>query len=103
PIPVYAEMGSVNPVFLLPSALAQADTIAAGLAQSITQGVGQFCTNPGVVVATRGQALDAFTRVLAERMSRAEPGVMLYDQLRAGYDAAVKRATERGARVLASG
>jgi NADP-dependent aldehyde dehydrogenase len=51
PIPVYAEMGSVNPVYLLPGALAErADDIATGLHQSATLGVGQFCTNPGVVM-----------------------------------------------------
>ena len=58
PIPVYAEMGSVNPVFLLPGALAErAEAIADGLAASVTLGVGQFCTNPGVVVARRHRRL----------------------------------------------
>ena len=47
--PVYAEMGSVNPVFLLPGALAErADALAEGLKNSVTLGVGQFCTNPGL-------------------------------------------------------
>ncbi len=101
PIPVYAEMGSVNPVFLLPSAVGQGDSMAAGLAQSITMGVGQFCTNPGVIVATLSEALTTMTRQLAEKVNAAEPGVMLYDQLRQGYDRAVQRATERGARQLA--
>src|SRR6185503_21151808 len=58
PIPVYAEMGSVNPVFLLPGAIAErAEAIAEGLTNSLTLGVGQFCTNPGVVI---GVATDAF-------------------------------------------
>ncbi|MHC4404493.1 MAG: aldehyde dehydrogenase family protein, partial [Planctomycetota bacterium] len=52
PIPVYAEMGSVNPVFLLPGVLAErAESIAEGLHQSMTLGVGQFCTQPGLVIA----------------------------------------------------
>jgi alpha-ketoglutaric semialdehyde dehydrogenase len=100
PIPVYAEMGSINPVFLLPSALANSDALATGLAQSITMGVGQFCTNPGVVVAAEGQALEQFSRALSEKLSAVAPGVMLYDQLRSGYEKAVERATERGARRL---
>ncbi len=55
PIPVYAEMGSINPVFLLPGALQQnADAIATGLQASVTLGVGQFCTNPGLVFVEKG-------------------------------------------------
>src|SRR5690554_5297141 len=51
PIPVFAEMGSVNPVFLLPGALKQrSEAIAAGLVSSVTMGTGQFCTNPGLFV-----------------------------------------------------
>jgi NADP-dependent aldehyde dehydrogenase len=98
PIPVYAEMGSVNPVFLLPSALERADTLAAGLSQSITMGVGQFCTNPGVVIGIQGEAFDQFARSLADRMAAAAPGVMLYDGLRAGYERSLERAESSGAR-----
>ncbi|HEX6924195.1 MAG TPA: aldehyde dehydrogenase (NADP(+)) [Longimicrobiaceae bacterium] len=86
PIPVYAEMGSVNPVFLLPSALRErADEIAQGLAGSITLGVGQFCTNPGVVVAARGPELDTFLKRLAERISAVPAGPMLYAGICSGY------------------
>ena len=61
PIPVYAEMGSVNPVFLLPGALAErADAIAEGLKNSVTLGVGQFCTNPGLTIGIDGEAFDRF-------------------------------------------
>jgi len=50
PIPVYAEMGSINPVFILPGAMQQnAEALATGLHGSVTLGVGQFCTNPGLV------------------------------------------------------
>ena len=52
PIPVYAEMGSINPVFVLPAAIEQRATdITTGLADSVVLGAGQFCTNPGIVVA----------------------------------------------------
>lgn len=103
PIPVYAEMGSINPVFLLPSAAAQrSEAIAQGLAQAITMGVGQFCTNPGTIVGIRGKALDTLTEQLATRIEAADAGVMLYSQLAAGYATGVARATAKGASVLAS-
>src|SRR4029453_12588820 len=61
PIPVYAEMGSVNPVFVLPGALGQrAEEFAEALKQSVTLGVGQFCTSPGLVIAILGELLDSF-------------------------------------------
>ena len=61
PIPYYAEMSSINPVVLLPGALRRnGDTIATGLYQSVTLGVGQFCTNPGLVVVPEGKAAEAF-------------------------------------------
>lgn len=102
PIPVYAEMGSVNPVFLLPSAAsARADALAQGLATSITAGVGQFCTNPGVIVGVRGTGLDSVTQQLTARMAAADPGIMLYEQLSTGYSRGVDRARAKGADMLA--
>lgn len=63
PIPFYGELGSVNPVFLLPSALAaRAGALAQGWVQSLSMGAGQFCTNPGVVVGISGDALSAFAQ-----------------------------------------
>jgi NADP-dependent aldehyde dehydrogenase len=102
PIPVYAEMGSVNPVFLLPSAVEQRwEAIVEGLAQSITLGVGQFCTNPGVVLGVSGAALDRLRAALAERIRSTPAGVMLYARLRQSYATGVKRARDRGAMPLA--
>lgn len=101
PIPVYAEMGSINPVFLLPSAAAAAgNALADGLAQSMTLGTGQFCTNPGVVVGMHGDALDRMTGVLADRIAAADAGVMLYSQLAEGYAGAIALAQEKGATLL---
>ena len=92
PIPVYAEMGSVNPVFLLPGALAErADAIAEGLAASVTLGVGQFCTNPGVVIGVAGEAFDRFVQRLEALIRQAPPGTMLYPALLDSYDAGVRR------------
>ena len=103
PIPVYAEMGSVNPVFLLPSAVEQRGTaIAEGLAQSITLGVGQFCTNPGVVLGVAGEGLDRVRSALAVRIGSAPAGVMLYDRLREAYVAGLERARARGADPVAA-
>jgi NADP-dependent aldehyde dehydrogenase len=92
PIPVYAEMGSVNPVFLLPGALAErAEAIAEGLAISVTLGVGQFCTNPGVVVGVATGAFNRFVQRLEELIRRAQPGTMLYPALLESYEAGVRR------------
>lgn len=99
PIPVYAEMGSVNPVFVFPSVVRERlETFAAGLAQSVTQGVGQFCTNPGVVVVVRDERFDTFVRELATRISAVPPGVPLYDRLGAAYTNGVARAQTLGAK-----
>jgi alpha-ketoglutaric semialdehyde dehydrogenase len=103
PIPVYAEMGSINPVFLLPSAAAErGEAIAQGLAQAITMGVGQFCTNPGTIVGLRGKPLDALTQQLATRIEAADAGVMLYPQLAASYAGGLARATSNGVTMLSS-
>lgn len=86
PIPVFAEMGSVNPVFLLGSALqGDVEALAGSLAGSITMGVGQFCTNPGVVVARESAALDRFVELLAERIAAVAPAPMLYGGICSSY------------------
>jgi len=90
PIPVYAEMSSVNPVLLFPAALAaRGETLAKGFVGSLTMGSGQFCTNPGVVIALDGPDLDAFARVAVEAMGGAEPQVMLTGGIHAAYDKGV--------------
>jgi NADP-dependent aldehyde dehydrogenase len=92
PIPVYAEMGSVNPVFLLRGALAErAEAMAEGLAASVTLGVGQFCTNPGLVVGVGGERFDALVRRLATLIAEAPPGTMLYPALLQSFESGVRR------------
>ncbi len=103
PIPVFAEMGSVNPVFVFPSALRERRTeVATMLAQSVTQGVGQFCTNPGVIVAVRDEQradqFDRFRDELAQLLEQAAPGTPLYARLADSYDHGIRRATSVGAR-----
>ncbi len=88
PIPVYAEMGSVNPVFILPEALrTRGAEIAAGLHASVTLGVGQFCTNPGLVVIERGTAAGAFIDDLEERIATTAVGTMLTAGICSAYRA----------------
>lgn len=78
PIPVYAEMGSTNPVFLLPGALAaKGAEIAAGLYASVTLGSGQFCTNPGLVIGLAGGELDRLLAGLAAQFAAGRPSTML--------------------------
>lgn len=86
PIPFYGELGSVNPVFLLPEALAaRGEAIAKGWAGSLTMGAGQFCTNPGIVVAMEGAAGDAFVAAAKEAVAAVGPQVMLTDGIAAAY------------------
>jgi NADP-dependent aldehyde dehydrogenase len=79
PIPVYAEMGSVNPVFLFPDALtSRTAELAKGYAGSLTLGVGQFCTNPGIVVALDSTDLDQFLLSLVAELDTVPAGNMLH-------------------------
>jgi NADP-dependent aldehyde dehydrogenase len=78
PIPVYAEMGSINPVFLLPGALrTRGGPIAQGLMNSVMLGVGQFCTKPGVVICLDDEATADFVGQMRKLVSRAPAGTML--------------------------
>jgi alpha-ketoglutaric semialdehyde dehydrogenase len=86
PIPVYAEMSSINPVFVLPDALAQrAEAIAQGLIDSVTLGTGQFCTKPGIAVGIAGPDFNRF-RAAAEAAIRAKsPTTMLNFGIQRAY------------------
>lgn len=86
PIPVYAEMSSINPVFLLPEALqARAKEIAEGFIGSLNMGAGQFCTNPGLVIAIKGEALDAFVAAAGEAVKGSAAQTMLTPGIHAAY------------------
>lgn len=92
PIPVFAEMGSINPVLLLPAALeARAEKIAEQYAASITMGAGQFCTNPGLLLGIAAPALTLFADTLAQKIADSSSATMLtpgicnnYETLSAG-------------------
>ncbi|MEP6901123.1 MAG: aldehyde dehydrogenase (NADP(+)), partial [Actinomycetota bacterium] len=105
PIPVYAEMGSINPVFILPEALRRnCEMIAEGLAGSITLGVGQFCTNPGVFIMQNSSESNLFEQKLAENIQKTAAGVMLTAGIRQSYENGVKTlAAQPGVELLAAG
>jgi NADP-dependent aldehyde dehydrogenase len=92
PIPVYAEMGSINPVFMLNGALNQKpEELATGLHGSVTLGVGQFCTNPGLIFVERGTAAKTFLQKLENLMVSTPPGTMLTADLCAAYREGVEK------------
>jgi len=104
PIPVYAEMGSVNPVVIFPGALRERGVaIAEGLHASFTQGVGQFCTNPGVVFLAAGAEGDAFVEQLADRTRTTPAGTMLTTAISTAYAGGVAALRDRGAQQIAGG
>lgn len=84
PIPVYAEMGSSNPVFFLPKALEQnGETLAQAFAGSVTLGTGQFCTNPGLFVTLKSD--EPFANVVAESLDKISVGAMLTPGIRQAF------------------
>ena len=92
PIPVYAEMGSVNPVVITQSALAKrAESIADGLAASVMLGSGQFCTNPGLILLEDSQASRAFMQAVTDKMSAAPAGVLLNAAIQSGLEFTVSQ------------
>jgi alpha-ketoglutaric semialdehyde dehydrogenase len=92
PIPVYAEMSSINPVFILGGALEQkAEEIAAGLYGSVTLGVGQFCTNPGLVFIEAGEGAGKFLAKLQSLMASAPAGAMLTSGICSAYRSGVEK------------
>lgn len=91
PIPVYAEMGSVNPVIILPGVLNdKIDVTAKQLAGSITLGAGQFCTNPGVIVMNEDDRTNVFLDKLKEELGAVQPMTMLTQTISKSYLAGIK-------------
>ena len=87
PIPVFAEMGSINPVIILPNAVKNKGNEWAKIyAKSITLGSGQFCTNPGLILGIKGDDLTNFIRTLAEEIVRIEPTCMLHPAIIRAYE-----------------
>jgi NADP-dependent aldehyde dehydrogenase len=90
PIPVYAEMGSVNPVVVLPSALKEKTVFwAKQYASSITNGTGQFCTNPGLILGVKSGAFDQFIEVLGQEIAQITPTSMLHPNIFKAFEKGV--------------
>ncbi len=104
PIPVYAEMGSINPVFILSRAMHQnPEALASGIQSSVTLGVGQFCTNPGLVFVCKSAGTEAFLRKLENLMSSTPAAAMLTAELCSSYRQGVERFSQiPGVRLAAS-
>jgi 2,5-dioxopentanoate dehydrogenase len=104
PIPVFAEMGSINPVVILPKAL---ETRGVGLAKtyakSITLGTGQFCTNPGLLLGIKGASLDRFIQALSDEIVKIEPSCMLHPNIIGAYESNKNKAiNQKGITVTSS-
>jgi 2,5-dioxopentanoate dehydrogenase len=103
PIPVYAEMSSINPVFILGGALAnRAADIGRAFVASLTLGSGQFCTNPGLVIAVDGSELDAFIAAARDALAEAAPTAMLTPHIADNYRLGVE-ALQNEADLIARG
>lgn len=88
PIPVFAEMGSINPVVFLPDALNKKhEAWAKTYAGSITLGTGQFCTNPGLLLGIKSEALNGFVQVLSQELVKIEPSCMLHPNIISKFEA----------------
>ncbi len=86
PIPFFGELGSVNPMFLLPEALkARAAALGDGWAKSLTMGAGQFCTNPGIAIVIDGPDADAFVNATRAALEATPPQTMLTDGIAKAY------------------
>lgn len=102
--PIYLEMSSINPVFFLPGALAErADALADEFTTSCLMGVGQFCTNPGLVVLPAGTTGEAFVAAVAERFGKAPVGTMLADNVAKSFLEGVATLKKAGAEVVTGG
>ncbi len=103
PIPVFAEMGSINPVIMLPQALENRRAeLAKTYAGSITVGSGQFCTNPGLLLGIKGESLTNFIKSLSEEIIKVEPSCMLHPNIIGAYEKNKQTAIDQSGLVVAA-
>lgn len=99
PIPFYGEMGSINPMFLLPQAMAmRAEQIATGWVGSLVLGAGQFCTNPGVVVCVEDESTDNFMQMVMEKASGEKAQTMLTPAITEAFQRSVVKMSQSAVR-----
>ena len=97
PIPVFAEMGSINPVVLLPEAIQKrGEDIAKTYAGSITLGTGQFCTNPGLILGIKSESLTNFINTLSTEIVKLEPSCMLHPNIIGNYERNKQNVLQQG-------
>jgi NADP-dependent aldehyde dehydrogenase len=103
PIPVFSEMGSINPVVILPKALQnRGEALAKTYASSITLGTGQFCTNPGLLLGVKSESLTHFISELASEIVKIEPSCMLHPNIYGAFESNKQRAiSQSGLTVMA--
>jgi alpha-ketoglutaric semialdehyde dehydrogenase len=102
--PIYLEMSSVNPVFILPGAIkTRCEEIAAELFSSCSLAAGQFCTNPGLIILIKGQDTESFIQSVSERFANGTPGILLTSAGPDNISMALKTLTSAGARILVGG
>ena len=103
PIPVYAEMGSTNPVFFLPQLLKEkGSTLAQNYVSSVTLGVGQFCTNPGLAIVEQSSEAEAFLEAAGKAVSNSQPAAMLTQGIQRAFTTGIDKLTNaEGVQVLA--
>lgn len=104
PIPFFGELGSVNPMFVLPAAArARAGALGEGWAASLTLGAGQFCTNPGIAIVLDGADADIFVQATREALAKVGPQVMLTDGIAEAYRRGKERFdNQRGVKAVLS-
>ena len=99
PIPFFGELGSVNPMFILPEAMAaRGGELGRGWAGSVTMGVGQFCTNPGIAVVLDSPEAQSFVESAAEALAEAAPQPMLTEGIAQAYHAGQARFAQSAAK-----
>ena len=102
--PMYLELSSINPVFILEGALAESnDAIADDFTGSCLMGTGQFCTNPGLVVVPAGAAGDEFVAAVSQRFQKAAVGTMLSEGVRSGFASGIETIRNAGATLVTGG
>ena len=99
--PIYLELSSINPLYILPGALDERqDSIVDEFVTSALMGTGQFCTNPGLVVLKAGESADRFVKAVAEKYSKAPVGTLLGDSTESSLRAGIVALQQAGAEVV---
>ncbi|GHO42611.1 aldehyde dehydrogenase (NADP(+)) [Ktedonospora formicarum] len=102
--PIYLELSSVNPIFILPGALEERlDALVAEFVTSCLMGAGQFCTNPGLIILPEGPQAEAFVRAVSGQFKEKTPGVLLNERVQTGLGESMKALTAHGAELLTGG